>query len=111
MTRPALLLFGLLMLQLALGTLSYMAKYTTVLHLTLNPLVLITTTHLAVGALMLAASAALTLRAFHLSAWSRGHSGRKFSCGAMFLYEIHHGNRQYRDYQRRRAAKRLIFLN
>ena len=29
LTRPALLLFGLLMLQLALGTLSYMAKYTT----------------------------------------------------------------------------------
>jgi heme a synthase len=76
LTRPALLLFGLLMLQLALGTLSYMAKYTTILRLTLNPIVAITTTHLAVGALMLAASAVLTLRAFHLSAPSSGRSSR-----------------------------------
>ena len=77
LTRPALLLFGLLMLQLALGTLSYMAKYTTLLRLTLNPIVLITTTHLAVGALILAASAVLTLRAFRLSGWSRGRSVRE----------------------------------
>ena len=84
LTRPALLLFGLLMLQLALGTLSYMAKYTTVLHLTLNPIVVITTTHLAVGALMLAASAVLTLRAFRFSGWSRGRS----STGELFAEQF-----------------------
>ena len=66
------------MLQLALGTVVLLAKYHGVcLRLTLDPIVLITTTHLAVGALMLAASAVLTLRAFRLSGWSRDRSGRK----------------------------------
>jgi cytochrome c oxidase assembly protein subunit 15 len=74
LSRPALLLFGLLLLQLGLGALSYMAKYTTLLRLSLDPIVVITTSHLAVGALLLAASVVLTLRAFRLSRWARGRS-------------------------------------
>lgn len=74
LTRPALLLFALLLIQLALGALSYVAKYTVLLRLSVDPIVLITTTHLAVGALLLATSVVVTLRAFRLSPWQRGRS-------------------------------------
>lgn len=66
--KPALVLLGLLMLQLALGSASYFAKFTATLHLPMDAIVLLTTTHLAVGALMLATGVTLTLRAYRLSA-------------------------------------------
>ncbi|HEX2929479.1 MAG TPA: COX15/CtaA family protein [Candidatus Binatia bacterium] len=65
--RPALILFALLLLQLALGGVSYLAKFTTALQLSIDAIVLLTTSHLAVGALMLAASVTLTLRSYRLS--------------------------------------------
>jgi len=68
LTRPALLLFVLLIAQLILGGLSYFAKFTTSLRFSIDVIVLLTTTHLAVGALMLAASVTLTLRSYRLSA-------------------------------------------
>ena len=67
LNRPALALFALLVLQLVLGTLSYIAKFTALWRVSMDFIVWATTTHLAVGALMLAASVALTLRAYRLS--------------------------------------------
>jgi hypothetical protein len=67
LARPALILFALLLLQLALGGVSYLAKFTTALQLSIDAIVLLTTNHLAVGALMLAASVTLTLRSYRLS--------------------------------------------
>lgn len=68
LSKPALLLFVLLLAQIALGGASYVAKFTTLWVVSFDAVVLITTLHLAVGALMLAASVALTLRAYRLSA-------------------------------------------
>ena len=68
LSRPALGLFVLLLAQLALGVASYAAKFTTLWPASFDAIVLITTTHLAVGALMLAASVTLALRAYRLSA-------------------------------------------
>lgn len=68
LTRPALLLLFLLALQIALGGASYVAKFTTLWRLPVDLVVLITTTHLATGALMLAASVALTLGSHRLTA-------------------------------------------
>jgi heme a synthase len=65
--RPAFILFLLLVLQLALGGASYIAKFTPLWPISFNLIVLLTTTHLAVGALMLAVSVALMLRSFRLS--------------------------------------------
>lgn len=67
LNRPALLLFLLLTMQIALGAASYVGKFTTLWRLSGDLVVLITTTHLAVGALMLAASVALTLRSHRLA--------------------------------------------
>lgn len=67
LNRPALLLFLLLTLQIGLGVASYVIKFTTLWRLSGDLVVLITTTHLAVGALMLAASVALTLRSHRLA--------------------------------------------
>jgi cytochrome c oxidase assembly protein subunit 15 len=77
LVRPALLLFGLLLAQLALGGLSYFAKFTTFLRIPVDLVVLLTTTHLAVGALMLAASVTLTLRSYRLSAKSPARPSRE----------------------------------
>lgn len=77
LTRPALILFGLLLLQLVLGGLSYFAKYTTALRLPADAIVLLTTSHLAVGALMLAASIVLSLSAYRLSAPFTNVGGRE----------------------------------
>jgi heme A synthase len=66
--RPALFLFALLLVQLALGGMSYVGKFTTLLRLSSDWVVILTTTHLAVGALMLATAVVLTLRAYRLSA-------------------------------------------
>jgi heme a synthase len=63
MTRPARLLAALLLFQLALGFVSYFGKFTSILGLAPETLVILTTTHLVTGALMLATSLLLTLRA------------------------------------------------
>jgi cytochrome c oxidase assembly protein subunit 15 len=65
--RLANVLGALLAAQLLLGAGSYFAKYTTLWRITAEAVVYITTTHLAVGALMLATSLVLTLRAWRLS--------------------------------------------
>jgi cytochrome c oxidase assembly protein subunit 15 len=57
----------LLLVQLLLGVGSYFAKFTTLLRLPMDMIVLVTTTHLIVGALMLATSLALALRSYRLS--------------------------------------------
>ncbi len=67
LSRPAAALFALTLAQLALGTVSYIAKFTTVWRLSADPIVLLTTTHLAVGALMLGIAVTLALRAHRLS--------------------------------------------
>jgi hypothetical protein len=56
-----------LLLQLMLGAGSYFGKFTSTLGLSSGTLVVITTTHLVTGALMLATSLFLTLRAYRLS--------------------------------------------
>lgn len=67
LTRPAMMLAVLLFVQLILGTFSYLAKYTTMLRTGHDILVLLTTTHLIVGSLMLAAAVVLMLRSYRLS--------------------------------------------
>src|SRR5918992_2173702 len=64
LTRPALFLSAMLLLQLFLGTVSYLAKFTTILRMPIDATVYLTTTHLAAGALMLATSLVLTLRSY-----------------------------------------------
>jgi heme a synthase len=75
LNRPALALVILLLVQIALGGASYAAKFTALWPISFDAIVFITTLHLAVGALMLAASIALTLRAYRFSAPSE--HGRK----------------------------------
>jgi len=67
LVRPAYWLGGLLLVQLSLGTAAYLGKFTALLPLGGGALVLTATTHLIVGALMLATSLTITLRAFHHS--------------------------------------------
>ena len=64
LTRPALFLSAMLLLQLFLGTVSYLARFTTILRIAIDATVFLTTTHLAAGALMLATSLVLTLRSY-----------------------------------------------
>jgi hypothetical protein len=64
LTRPALLLSGLLFAQLALGLGAYVGKFVMTLPAALT--VAVATSHVVVGALMLAASLVLTLRSFKL---------------------------------------------
>jgi cytochrome c oxidase assembly protein subunit 15 len=64
LTRPALFLSAMLLLQLFLGTVSYLAKFTTILRIPIDATVFLTTTHLAAGALMLATSLVLTSRSY-----------------------------------------------
>jgi len=66
-SRPATVLLGLLVLQLALGLASYLAKFTSLGMIFGGSLqVLLPTTHLVVGALMLVTSLVLTLRSYRL---------------------------------------------
>ncbi len=74
--RPAYLLGGLLLGQLLLGALSYLGKFTAALPLPAGALVLTTTTHLIIGALMLATSLTIALRAFRLSQPAGAAHGR-----------------------------------
>lgn len=71
LVRPAYFLGALLPLQLALGAITYFGKFTTMLRWPIEAIVLLTTTHLIVGALMLAASLVIALRAYRLSASAR----------------------------------------
>lgn len=64
---PALCLFALLLGQIALGFASWLAKFSGWWMISFDAIVLLTTSHLAVGALMLAASVTLALRSFRLS--------------------------------------------
>jgi heme a synthase len=77
LVRPSYLLGLLLLVQLILGTLSYFGKFTSALRLPGEALVILTTTHLVIGALMLAAGVALTLRSFRFSAPANPVSGRR----------------------------------
>jgi cytochrome c oxidase assembly protein subunit 15 len=71
LVRPACFLGILLLLQFLLGVGSYFAKFTPLLRLPIDIIVLLTTTHLIVGALMLVTSLALTLRSYRLSATAK----------------------------------------
>ncbi len=64
---PAKFLGLLLLIQILLGTGSLFGKFTPLLRLPMESLVLLTTTHLAAGALMLATGLVLTLRSYHYS--------------------------------------------
>ncbi len=77
LTRPALALFALLLVQLALGGISYLAKFTVMVRLPIDAIVLLTTSHLAVGALMLATAVVLTLRSYGVPVSSGDAPGTK----------------------------------
>jgi heme a synthase len=65
--RPAVLVASLLVLQLCLGLLAYLARRASPSDpQPLNPMVSITVAHVACGALILATTIALTLRAFRI---------------------------------------------
>ncbi len=65
--RPAVFLSGLLILQLTLGLGSYLAKFTPLgIALPSSGVVLLTTSHVVTGALMLVTSLVLTLRSYRL---------------------------------------------
>ncbi len=68
---PAVFLGLLLSVQLLLGAVSYLGKFTAMLHVPIDVLVVLTTIHLVVGALMLVIGLVLTLRAFRYSGASR----------------------------------------
>jgi cytochrome c oxidase assembly protein subunit 15 len=74
---PAVLLFGLLLLQLALGLGSYAGKFTSLgSQLPLAAIVFLRTSHVVTGALMLVTSLVLTLRSYRMlqpapAAWNR----------------------------------------
>jgi heme A synthase len=68
--QPSLALGILLLLQFVLGAGSYFGKFTPMLEITGGALALLTTAHLITGALMLAMSLLLTLRAYRYSAAS-----------------------------------------
>ena len=76
-TRPSVVLCSLLVLQLMLGLASYFAKFTSALGLPMGALVVLTTTHLITGSLMLATSLLVTLRAYRYSVSSRLTGGRR----------------------------------
>ena len=67
LARPAGVLGALLLAQLSLGFASYLGKFTSAVRLTMGTVVLLTTSHLVIGALMLASSLVLTLYCYRLS--------------------------------------------
>jgi cytochrome c oxidase assembly protein subunit 15 len=77
LARPARFLGILLLLQVMLGIASYFGKFTSFFPLPAGMIVLLTTTHLVIGALMLMTSLLLTLRSFRLSSSSKQSAGRK----------------------------------
>ena len=60
-----------------LGLGSYFGKFTSMLGLSSETLVILTTTHVVTGALMLAASLLLTLRAYRFSVTSKASINHK----------------------------------
>lgn len=82
--RPALAFLALLALQFVLGGVSYVTKFTTLWRVSVDFIVLVTTTHLAVGALMLAVSVVLTLRSHRLSTPTLGDGARKETFAEQF---------------------------
>jgi heme a synthase len=77
LTRPAVYLFAMLVVQLFLGAISYLAKFTTILRMPVDATVIFTTTHLAIGALMLVTSLVLALRCYRYPALSKSTQGQK----------------------------------
>jgi len=77
LTRPAIFLTAMLLVQLFLGTVSYLAKFTTLFRMPADATVIFTTTHLAIGALMLVTSLVLTLRSYRLPTVSKPARGQK----------------------------------
>ncbi|HUK42703.1 MAG TPA: COX15/CtaA family protein [Candidatus Acidoferrales bacterium] len=77
LTLPALALGILLLLQITLGVASYLGKFTSVWESPVSMVVILTTTHLVTGALMLATTLLLTLRTFRLSASAAAPAGRQ----------------------------------
>jgi cytochrome c oxidase assembly protein subunit 15 len=77
LTRPAVFLTAMLIVQVFLGTVSYLAKFTTLLRMPVDAMVIFTTTHLAVGALMLVTSLVLTLRSYRVSTVAKPVRGQK----------------------------------
>ena len=76
--RPALYLFLLLLAQIVLGTASYLSKFAGLWVIPFDAIVLLTTSHLAVGALMLGSGIILTLQAYRLSTFPAvGHHSSK----------------------------------
>jgi heme a synthase len=71
LVRLACSLGILMLLQMLLGVGSYLAKFTTLLPLPMDAAAVVTTTHVIVGALMLAVSLALTLRSYRSSATAK----------------------------------------
>lgn len=67
LVRPVVLLSALLMLQLVVGVGAYLGTFTSA-GLSLRVLVVLTTTHVAIGALMLATGLVVTLRVYRLVA-------------------------------------------
>jgi cytochrome c oxidase assembly protein subunit 15 len=65
--RPAVFLGALLLLQFLLGAGAYFVKFAPLFALPMGAVVLVTTTHLITGALMLVTSLALSLRAYRVS--------------------------------------------
>ncbi|MEK7341337.1 MAG: COX15/CtaA family protein [Candidatus Binatota bacterium] len=76
--RPAVLLGGLLILQLVLGLGSYLVKFTSIgTLLPALPVVILRTTHVVSGALMLVTGLLLTLRSYRLLAHPHPLLGRQ----------------------------------
>ncbi|MEK7783632.1 MAG: hypothetical protein AAB279_06870, partial [Candidatus Binatota bacterium] len=76
--RPAVLLGGLLILQLVLGLGSYLVKFTSIgTLLPALPVVILRTTHVVTGALMLVTGLLLTLRSYRLLAHPHPLLGRQ----------------------------------
>lgn len=76
--RPAVLLGGLLILQLVLGLGSYLVKFTSIgTLLPALPVVMLRTTHVVTGALMLVTGLLLTLRSYRLLAHPHPLLGRQ----------------------------------
>jgi len=69
LVRPVALLGALLMVQLLVGVGAYLGRFTSLgVGLSFRDLVVLTTTHVAIGALMLATGLVLTLRVYRLVA-------------------------------------------
>lgn len=77
--RPVILLSGLLILQLALGLGSYLAKFSP-FGIALPPLTIVAlrTTHVVTGALMLVSSLVLALRSYRMVAFPESPRGEGF---------------------------------